>query len=180
MRKFLAVAVLAFMCTAMQAQQVQKYTDSNGLEWQAYGFTNLMFAVEQSVDNYLGKYYRLRMAIKNETGESISLGVTNFTAQIEKKGKKASVEVLTKEDYIKKMSAKQKLQGLGNALLKTQTAPQGIDRAGLDKYYLDNLVLDNGQETTALLALPYEKGDKLYLTVMIGGTPLEFEWDIKK
>lgn len=75
------------------------------------------------VENY-GKYYIAHISIENLTGKSFNFNPDEITAVYENRGKKKSVEALSYNEYMKKVSNRQAWQAFAVAYGQTYAANQ--------------------------------------------------------
>jgi hypothetical protein len=182
MKKILvmAIALMSAVASFGQFGQLipQKWTDEQGQEWQTFVFENAQIAACIKADNYLGKYYHVQIVIGNETGTSMFLDPSTMSASVLKKGKETPVKIYDHDSYVKAIKAKHNANNFGAALLGGSTSGH-LDTKSIDKFYIDNKEVVNGESYLGMVKLDHKPGDTLVFKMLVLGTEYIFEFNVK-
>ena len=179
MKKILVMAIALMSAVASFGQlTAQDYTDPDGNAWKAYALCNAQILVRAQVDTYLGKYYNIQIILGNETGYPISIDPLQMYASIIKKGKETPLKVYDHDSYVKAIKAKHNANNFGAALLGGSTSGH-LDTKSIDKFYIDNKEVANGEQFLGMVNVEHKSGDTLVFKLFVLGTEYTFEFDAK-
>ena len=156
----------------------QDWTDSDGNAWKVYAFSNAQIFARVQIDNYLGKYYNVQVLVSNESGNPITLDPSTMTASVVKKGKSTSLKVYDHDSYVKAIKARNSAAILGSVIGGGGT--QEVNTASIDKFYIQNKEVANGEQYLGMVNIEYKGGDMLVYTLSVLGAEYTFEFDVKK
>lgn len=187
MKKILVMAIALMSAVATFSQfavesyeklTAQSWTDGDGNEWKAYVFDNAQLGACIKVDNYLGKYYHVQLLIANESGVSMTIDPSTMSASVLKKGKETPLKVYDHASYVKAITVKHNANNLGAALLGGSTSGN-LDTRSIDKFYVQNKEVVNGEQYLGMVKLDYKAGDTLVFKMLVLGTEYTFEFNVK-
>lgn len=173
----MAIALISAVASFGQAS-AQDWTDPQGNEWKVYAFTNAQICARAQIDNYLGKYYNVQILISNESGNPMSLDPSTMSASILKKGKETPLKVYDHDSYVKAIKTKNNASNFGLALLGGGTSGD-VDTSSIDKFYIQNKEVANGEQFLGMVNIEYKAGDTLVFKLFILGSEYTFEFDTK-
>ena len=179
MKKFLVMAIALMSAVASFGQlTAQDWTDPSGNAWKVYAFSNAQLLARAQVDTYLGKYYNVQIMIVNETGNPISIDPSQMSASIIKKGKETPLKVYDHDSYVKAIKAKNAAGNFGSALLGGGTSGS-VDTSSIDKFYIQNKEVANGEQFLGMVNIEHKSGDTLVFKLFVLGAEYTFEFDAK-